>query len=126
MTNSWNTPIEAFEHQYPLRVESYRVRAGSRRRGRAPGRRRYRSRVPIPGPGRGDHPVRSPRERAYGLNGGEPGAPGRNTLLRRDGKTISLPARPGSKFAPVTEYESRVPGGAVMAAAGILYDDANV
>jgi N-methylhydantoinase B/oxoprolinase/acetone carboxylase alpha subunit len=29
MTNSWNTPIEAFEHEYPLRVESYRIRPNS-------------------------------------------------------------------------------------------------
>jgi len=28
MTNSWNTPIEAFEYQYPLRIEAYRVRKG--------------------------------------------------------------------------------------------------
>src|SRR5205814_10723708 len=26
MTNSWNTPIEAFEHQFPLRIAGYRVR----------------------------------------------------------------------------------------------------
>jgi N-methylhydantoinase B/oxoprolinase/acetone carboxylase alpha subunit len=29
MTNSWNTPIEAFEHQYPVRVRAYRIRGGS-------------------------------------------------------------------------------------------------
>lgn len=29
MTNSWNTPVEAFEHQYPVRIEEYRVRRGS-------------------------------------------------------------------------------------------------
>jgi N-methylhydantoinase B/oxoprolinase/acetone carboxylase alpha subunit len=29
MTNSWNTPVEAFEHQYPVRIEAYRVRRGS-------------------------------------------------------------------------------------------------
>jgi N-methylhydantoinase B/oxoprolinase/acetone carboxylase alpha subunit len=29
MTNSWNTPIEAFEHAYPLRVRAYKIRAGS-------------------------------------------------------------------------------------------------
>jgi N-methylhydantoinase B/oxoprolinase/acetone carboxylase alpha subunit len=29
MTNSWNTPVEAFEHQYPVRIETYRVRRGS-------------------------------------------------------------------------------------------------
>jgi N-methylhydantoinase B/oxoprolinase/acetone carboxylase alpha subunit len=29
MTNSWNTPIEAFEHEYPLQIESYRIRPNS-------------------------------------------------------------------------------------------------
>jgi N-methylhydantoinase B/oxoprolinase/acetone carboxylase alpha subunit len=29
MTNSWNTPIEAFEHEYPVRVRAYRIRNGS-------------------------------------------------------------------------------------------------
>ncbi|MEO5925779.1 MAG: hydantoinase B/oxoprolinase family protein [Bryobacteraceae bacterium] len=29
MTNSWNTPVEAFEHQYPVRIERYHVRRGS-------------------------------------------------------------------------------------------------
>ena len=37
MTNSWNTPIEAFEHQYPLRVTTYRRRIGSGGKGRHPG-----------------------------------------------------------------------------------------
>ena len=29
MTNSWNTPVEAFEHLYPLRIRGYRIRSGS-------------------------------------------------------------------------------------------------
>ena len=29
MTNSWNTPVEAFEHQFPVRVTSYRIRRNS-------------------------------------------------------------------------------------------------
>ncbi|HEY3824933.1 MAG TPA: hydantoinase B/oxoprolinase family protein [Bryobacteraceae bacterium] len=29
MTNSWNTPIEAFEYTYPVRVRAYRIRSGS-------------------------------------------------------------------------------------------------
>ncbi len=37
MTNSWNTPVEAFEHIYPVRIGRYRIRKGSgglgRRRG---------------------------------------------------------------------------------------------
>ncbi|MCO5353057.1 MAG: hydantoinase B/oxoprolinase family protein [Bryobacteraceae bacterium] len=37
MTNSWNTPVEAFEHDYPLRVRQYRVRRGSGGEGRHAG-----------------------------------------------------------------------------------------
>jgi N-methylhydantoinase B len=37
MTNSWNTPVEAFEHQYPVRIETYRVRRGSGGAGTARG-----------------------------------------------------------------------------------------
>jgi len=29
MTNTLNTPVEAFEHQFPVRVESYHIRRGS-------------------------------------------------------------------------------------------------
>src|ERR1019366_198998 len=29
MTNSWNTPVEAFEHEYPVHVRAYRIRGGS-------------------------------------------------------------------------------------------------
>lgn len=29
MTNTWNTPIEALEHAFPMRIEVYRVRRGS-------------------------------------------------------------------------------------------------
>src|ERR1700686_2505482 len=29
MTNSWNPPIEAFEHEYPVRVRAYSIRGGS-------------------------------------------------------------------------------------------------
>ncbi len=40
MTNSWNTPIEAFEHAYPLRVRAYQIRAGSGGAGKHRRRRR--------------------------------------------------------------------------------------
>ncbi len=80
MTNSWNTPVEAFEHQYPVRVEEYRIRKHTGGAGRHRG---------------GDGLVRSfrflmdaevtliadRRERgAYGLAGGAPGAPGHDRL----------------------------------------------
>jgi len=83
MTNSWNSPVEAFEHQYPVRIESYRVRRGSGGVGRQRG---------------GDGIVRSFRfladaevtliaDRrllgAYGLHGGQAGQPGQDRLNGR-------------------------------------------
>jgi N-methylhydantoinase B len=87
MTNTRNTPIEALEHAYPLRVLETRVRRGgpARRAGRG-GNGRFRG---------GDGIVRSlellaearvtliTERRArgpYGLAGGEPGQPGENRV----------------------------------------------
>ena len=44
MSNTLNTPIEALELEYPLRVERYELLSRQRRRGRAPRRRRRRPR----------------------------------------------------------------------------------
>jgi N-methylhydantoinase B/oxoprolinase/acetone carboxylase alpha subunit len=81
MTNSLNTPIEALERAYPMRVLRYRLRRGSGGAGFAPG-------------GEGierdwlmleDVTVSLITERRvsqpWGLAGGEPGAPGENWLL---------------------------------------------
>ncbi len=92
MTNSWNTPVEAFEHEYPVEVRSYSIRAGSGGAGKHRG---------------GDGIVRElrfleetdvtilsdRRERGpYGLAGGENGKPGINALSA-NGKTKKLPAK---------------------------------
>ena len=68
MTNTLNTPVEALELEYPMRVERYELRYGLGRRRRAPRRRRDRARgagararhavaahrpPPPPAPGRG-------------------------------------------------------------------------
>ena len=52
MTNTMNTPIEALEAYYPLRVRRYALRRGSGGRGRHPGGdgRDPRDRVPRPTP----------------------------------------------------------------------------
>jgi N-methylhydantoinase B/oxoprolinase/acetone carboxylase alpha subunit len=96
MTNSWNTPIEAFEHQYPVRIEAYRIRKGSGGKGRHAG---------------GDGIVRQFRFLAaaevtllsdrreigpWGLAGGGAGRMGRNTLLPaglRAGREKALDAK---------------------------------
>jgi N-methylhydantoinase B/oxoprolinase/acetone carboxylase alpha subunit len=92
MTNSWNTPVEAFEHLYPLRIRSYRIRSGSGGRGQHRGGdgivREYEFLT------RADVTILSDRrERGpYGLFGGKPGARGRNSVLHGK-QTIAVPGK---------------------------------
>jgi N-methylhydantoinase B/oxoprolinase/acetone carboxylase alpha subunit len=110
MTNSWNTPVEAFEHQFPLRIASYRVRRGSGGAGVHRG---------------GDGIVREfefltgadvtllsdRRERGpWGLAGGGPGKPGRNTLLRGT-RTVRLPGKTRFEMRAGDRLRIETPGG---------------
>ncbi len=92
MTNSWNTPAEALEHQYPMRVRAYRIRSGSGGAGRQRGGDGIVRELELLAPSQltllSDRRKRGP----YGLAGGKPGKPGRNSLLRR-GRAIGLPGK---------------------------------
>ena len=102
MTNSWNTPVEAFEHQYPLRIESYRVRKRSGGRGKHRGGdgivREFRFLAPAEVTILSDRRVRG----LYGLAGGEAGKPGRNTLLRRGRKSTDPSCEGAVRDSPPT------------------------
>jgi N-methylhydantoinase B len=80
MSNTLNTPVEALEVAYPLRVEAYRVRRGSGGAGRHRGgdgvERRLRLLVDA------EVSVIAERRRSgpRGLDGGGDGAPGRTTV----------------------------------------------
>ncbi|HEV8145779.1 MAG TPA: hydantoinase B/oxoprolinase family protein [Bryobacteraceae bacterium] len=110
MTNSWNTPVEAFEHQYPLRIESYRVRKGSGGAGRNRGGdgivREFRFLAPAEVTILSDRRARGP----YGIAGGQPGRPGRNTGLR-DGKSTALPAKTRFEIRAGDALRIESPGG---------------
>jgi N-methylhydantoinase B len=77
MTNSWNTPIEAFEQDYPVRVRAYKIRSGSGGAGKFPGGDGIVREMEFLEPAEvtllADRRSRGP----YGLEGGESGAPGR-------------------------------------------------
>ncbi len=92
MTNSWNTPVEAFEHQYPLRIRGYRIRSGSGGAGRHRGGdgiiREFEFLTPADVTMLADRRLRGP----YGLSGGESGAPGRTTLLKGK-RAIAIPGK---------------------------------
>jgi N-methylhydantoinase B/oxoprolinase/acetone carboxylase alpha subunit len=81
MTNTRNTPIEAFERAFPMRVLRYRLRKGSGGRGLADGGEGIERDVLM----LEDVTVSLITERRdtqpWGLHGGEPGASGENWLL---------------------------------------------
>jgi N-methylhydantoinase B len=110
MTNSWNTPVEAFEHQYPLRIESYRVRKGSGGSGRQRGGdgivREFRFLAPAEVTLIADRRERGP----WGLAGGAPGKPGRDQLVR-GGKTRNIPAKTRFEAQPGDLLHIETPGG---------------
>jgi len=82
MTNSWNTPVEVFEEAYPVRVERYAIRRGSGGAGKHRGGdgviRKIGFLTPVEVGLLTDRRVTSP----YGLQGGEPGSRGKNSLKR--------------------------------------------
>ena len=111
MTNSRLTDPEVLEWRYPVRVEEFRVRAGS---GGAGGRRG------------GDGVVRrlrflealtaaivssSRRVPPYGLAGGLPGACGRNAVERADGTLEELPGVAQTVMRPGDVLVVETPGG---------------
>ncbi|MFN8638416.1 MAG: hydantoinase B/oxoprolinase family protein [Dehalococcoidia bacterium] len=111
MTNTLNTPLEALPLAYPFTVERYELRPGTGGAGAHRG---------------GDGLVReylfhddatvtivSERRRyaPWGLEGGTPGAVGRNTLLRADGATVDLGARAEVRVAPGDRVRIETPGG---------------
>src|SRR5262249_51533079 len=94
MTNTQNTPIEALEIAYPLRVEQYELLEGSSGSGKHPGGVGIIRAVRVV-----DHDARvsleSDRRRfaPYGLHGGGEGTPGRNRIRRNDGSIHELPSK---------------------------------
>ncbi len=110
MTNSLNTPAEALEYAYPLRVREYRIRKGSGGKGKHHGGdgviREIETLVPARMSLLADRRKRGP----YGLSGGDNGKPGSATIIRK-GRTRRI----GSKGSWELEAGDRVrietPGG---------------
>jgi 5-oxoprolinase (ATP-hydrolysing) len=111
MTNTRITDAEVLESRYPVRLVEFALRRGSGGRGRWPGGdgviRRLRFLKPL-------RVTLLTERRAippYGLAGGQPGAPGRNRLLRADGSVEELPGKAALDVAPGDELIIETPGG---------------
>jgi N-methylhydantoinase B len=92
MTNSLNTPIEALESAYPVRVQRYSLRRGSGGAGYHRGGDGIIREIEFLTDVRGS--ILSDRRRfpPYGLAGGKPGKTGRNQLMLR-GRVVPLPSK---------------------------------
>jgi N-methylhydantoinase B/oxoprolinase/acetone carboxylase alpha subunit len=110
MTNSLNTPLEAMENYLPVRILHYRIRSGSGGSGRHRGGdgiiREYEFQVPT------RISIMSERRRhsPYGLQGGLPGKPGRNILIRNNRKT-TLRSKTNLDVCPGEILRIETPGG---------------
>ena len=81
MTNTRNTPIEAFERAFPVRVLRYRLRRGSGGDGAAPGGEGIERDLQVLEPVTLSLITERRRSRPWGLAGGGDGAAGENWLL---------------------------------------------
>jgi N-methylhydantoinase B len=92
MTNTMNTPIEALEFAYPLRVRSYSIRRGSGGKGKFTGGDGIRREIEL----LADAQITLLSERRkfgpYGLDGGEAGEVGANQLTTED-EILILPSK---------------------------------
>jgi N-methylhydantoinase B len=110
MTNTLNTPIEALEAYYPMRVTEYRVRRGSGGRGAANGGdgliREIESLVPATLSLLTERRTIAP----WGLAGGGDGARGANYLVR-DKRRIPLPGKANERLLAGDRVRIETPGG---------------
>ena len=110
MTNSLNTPVEVFEHTYPVRVRRYGIRRGSGGAGKYRGGdgviREIELLVPMQVGMLSDRRKFGP----YGLAGGAPGKTGKNEAIAGS-RRETVPAK-GSFYAPAgTIIRIESPGG---------------
>src|SRR2546427_938905 len=111
MTNSLNTPAEALEYAYPLRVRGYSLRAGSGGDGKHRGGDGIVREIEVLTDAEvtllADRRSRGP----YGLSGGGDGAPGKAEVIRRDGSVQELPGKFNIRLRAGDRIRIQTPGG---------------
>jgi N-methylhydantoinase B len=111
MTNSLNTPAEALEYSYPLRVREYRIRKGSGGKGRQKGGDGSVREIEVLAPALmsllSDRRKRAP----YGLQGGADGALGLAFIIRADGSKEQLASKGSWNLRAGDRVRIETPGG---------------
>jgi N-methylhydantoinase B len=111
MTNSLNTPAEALEYAYPLRVREYRIRKGSGGKGKQKGGDGTIREIETLGPANmallSDRRKRAP----YGLRGGQDGERGRAFVIRADGRKEQLRSKDNRQLYAGDRVRIETPSG---------------
>ncbi len=111
MTNTRITDPEVLEHRYPVRLERFAVRRGSGGAGRRGGGDGAIREITFLAPMSLSLLTQHRVERPYGAAGGEPGAAGRQRLVRAAGDVVELPSIAAAELAPGDRLILETPGG---------------
>jgi N-methylhydantoinase B len=111
MTNSLNTPAEALEYAYPVRLRRYSFRPGSGGRGLHTGGDGIVREIEVLTDAQvtllADRRSRGP----YGLAAGSDGAPGRTVIVRQDRSEEELPGKTSVRLRSGERVRIESPGG---------------
>ena len=111
MTNSLNTPVEALEYAYPLRVRRYSLRSGSGGEGKFRGGDGIVREIEVLTECEvtllADRRTRGP----WGLSGGADGAAGKTSITRRDGSIEPMPGKFSTRLRKGERITIETPGG---------------
>ena len=111
MTNSLNTPAEALEYAYPIRLRQYSLRSQSGGAGLHIGGDGIVREIEVLTDAQvtllADRRSRGP----YGLAGGNDAAPGRTLIIRRDGSAEEIPGKTSVRLRSGERIRIESPGG---------------
>jgi len=110
MTNSLNTPAEALEFAYPLRVREYRLRPGSGGRGKHRGGDGVLREIETLVPARMSLLSDRRKRRPYGLQGGDEGQAGTGEIIR-GGETRKIASKGSHELEAGDRVRIETPGG---------------
>lgn len=111
MSNTRNTPVEAFEQAFPLRIRTYGLRQGSGGTGAFAGGdglvREYEALCEV------EATILTERRKSqpYGAQGGGAGASGKNIIVRANGEVEVLPAKARLRLCAGDRLRIETPGG---------------
>jgi N-methylhydantoinase B len=111
MTNSLNTPAEALEYAYPLRVRRYSLRPGSGGEGKFGGGDGIVREIEVLTDCEVTLLAERRAHRPWGLVGAHDGAPGKTFITRLDGSVEQMPAKFSLRLRKGERVRIETPGG---------------